>query len=94
MNAEEFMRLHADNAVAGNMPEVIKDLTPEVLAKLGTLMAGVAPPFTASDVKTVSAGAGDAIFDVTYTAAAGTVNWRETVRQIDGAWKIVDIANR
>ena len=94
MNAEEFMRLHADNAVAGNMPEVLKDLTPEVMAKLGALMAGVAPPFTGSSVTAVSGGSGDAIFDVTYTADAGKVDWRETVRQIDGTWKIVDIVAR
>jgi hypothetical protein len=94
MNAEEFMKLHADNAVAGKIPEVMKDLTPEALAQVGALMAGAPQPFTGNSVKSVSENGGDAIFDVTYTAAAGQVDWRETVRQIDGTWKIVDIVKQ
>ena len=94
MNAEEFMKAHADNAVAGKIPEVMKDLTPEVLAKLGPLMAGAPQPFKSNSVTPAGENGGDAIFDVTYAADAGTVDWRETVRQIDGTWKIIDIVKR
>lgn len=94
MNAEEFMKLHADNAVAGTIPEVMKDLTPEALAQVGALMAGAPQPFTGHSVKTVSDDGTDAVMDVTYTAAAGQVDWRETLRQTDGTWKIVGIVKR
>ena len=94
MNAEEFMKAHADNAVAGKIPEVMKDLTPEALAQVGALMAGAPQPFKSNSVAAAGENGSDALFDVTYNADAGSVNWRETVRQIDGTWKIVDIVKQ
>ena len=92
MDAKEFMQLHADNAVAGKMPEVLKDLTPESMAQVGGLMAGAQQPFTANRVE-VKGAEGDAhIFDVTYTDSAGKdFSMRETVKQVDGTWKIVQL---
>ena len=51
MEAIEFMQLHADNAVAGKMPDVLKDLTPESMTQVGGLMAGAAQPFKANKVE-------------------------------------------
>src|SRR4051812_12853493 len=91
MNAEEFMRDHADKASSGRVPEIMGDLTPDSLAQVGALMAGAPQPFTGSSVATVSESGDDYIFDVTYKADAGSLTWRETVRQMDGKWKIVNI---
>ena len=91
MNAEEFMKGHADKASTGRVAEIMGDLTPESLAQVGAILAGAPQPFTANTVVPVRASGDDHIFDVTYTADGGTVSMRETVKQIDGTWKIVHI---
>lgn len=93
MNAEEFMRDHAEKASTGRIPEILGDLTPEAMAKLGGLMAGGPNPPKAYEVTPVSQSGDDHIFDVTYTGDGDTkVSMRETVREIDGKWRIVDLA--
>jgi hypothetical protein len=92
MDAQEFMQLHADNAVAGKMPEVMKDLTPEAMASLPALMAGAPNPAKSNSVQSVRQDGDDHLFDVTYSGDGGaSVSMRETVRQVDGVWKIVKI---
>jgi hypothetical protein len=92
MNAEEFMKDHADKASTGRIAEIMGDLTPEAMGQLGPLVAGAPQPFTGNSVATVSANGDDHIFDVTYTGdGGGTVSMRETVRQVDGKWKIVKL---
>jgi len=89
MNAQEFMQAHADNACAGKIPEVMKDLTPEALGQLPALMAGAPNPMKTNKVVPVSESGGDFIFDVTYFGDDGkSVSMRETIRQVDGTWKI------
>ena len=89
MNAQEFMQAHADNACAGRIAEVMKDLAPEALAQLPALMAGAPNPIKTNKVVPVSESAGDYVFDVTYFGEDGkSVSMRETIRQIDGTWKI------
>jgi hypothetical protein len=93
MNAIEFMQLHADNATAGKIPDVMKDLTPEALSQVMGLMAGGPNPITSNKVVAVSQNGEDHIFDVTYFGGDGkSVSMRETVRQIDGTWKIASLA--
>jgi hypothetical protein len=93
MNAQEFLQLHADNAVAGKMAEVMKDLTPEAMAQVGPLMAGGPNPIKSNKVVAVSENGGDFIFDVTYFGEDGkSVSMRETIRQIEGTWKIAALA--
>ena len=67
MDAKEFMQLHADNAVAGKIAEVMKDLTPESMAQVGPLMAGGPNPMEANSVVPRGQEGDDFIFDVTYT---------------------------
>mgnify|MGYP001585654245 CR=1 FL=1 len=88
MNAQEFMQAHADNAVAGKIPDVMKDLVPAALAQVMGLMAGAPNPLTSNKVVAVSQEGDDYIFDVSYFGDGGSVSMRETVRQIDGVWKI------
>ena len=93
MNAQEFMQAHADNACAGKIAEVMKDLTPEAMGQLGPLMAGAPNPIKTNKVVSVSENGGDHIFDVTYFGEDGkSVSMRETIRQIDGTWKIAGLA--
>lgn len=90
MDAKEFMQLHADNAVAGKMPEVMKDLTPESMGQVGGLMAGAQQPFTANKVEPKGQEGDAHYFVVTYTDSAGKdFSMHETIKQVDGTWKIV-----
>ena len=92
MTAEEFIRSHADNACNGKIAEVLADLTPEAMGQVGSLMAGGPNPPKANTVKPVSQNGDDYVFDVTYTGDGGAqASLRDTVRQIDGVWKIVKI---
>lgn len=92
MNAIEFMQAHADNAVAGKIPDVMKDLTPEALSQVMGLMAGGPNPIKSNKVVEVSQNGDDHVFDVTYFGDDGkSVSMRETVRQIDGTWKIANL---
>lgn len=91
--ALEFMQGHADNAVAQKMAEVMADLTPDAMSGLMPLMGSLPNPATGNKVEAVSQNGDDYIFDVTYTGDGGKAGtMRETVRQIDGVWKIVGIA--
>ncbi len=94
MTAQEFMQAHADNACAGKIQQVIGDLTPAAMAQLGPLMAGAPNPMKENKVVAVSDNGSDFLFDVTYTGDAGkSVTMRETLRQVDGTWKIVNLAS-
>lgn len=86
------MREHAEKACTGRIAEILGDLTPEAMGQLGPLMAGGPNPPKANTVVPVSANGSDHIFDVTYTGDGATASMRETVRQIDGTWKIVALA--
>jgi hypothetical protein len=93
MDALEFMQTHADNATAGKIPEVMKDLTPEALQQVMPLMAGGPNPIKSNTVVAKGQEGGDFIFDVTYSGDGGrSVSMREWVRQIDGVWKIAKLA--
>lgn len=92
MTAEEFMKRHADKACEGKFGEIMADLTPDAMAQVGALMAGAPQPLKSNTVARVSASGGDEVFDVTYTGeGGGTVSMRETLRQINGEWKIVSL---
>jgi hypothetical protein len=86
------MQEHADKAVAGKIPEIMGDLTPEAMAQLPALMAGAPNPLKGNSVVNVSQNGDEHIFDVTYTGDNGSVSMRETVRQLDGKWRIVNLA--
>jgi len=86
------MQGHADKACEGRIAEILADLTPEALAQLGPLMAGAPNPLKTNSVVPVATAGGDRVFDVTYGGeGGGTVSMRETVREIGGAWKIVNL---
>ena len=93
MDAQEFMQLHADNATAGKIPEVMKDLTPEALQQVMPLMAGGPNPIAKNSVVSKGQEGDHFVFDVTYSGADGaSVSMREWVKQTDGVWKIEKLA--
>jgi hypothetical protein len=90
--AEAFMRGHAEKASSGRIPEIIGDLTPDAMAQLPALMACGPNPPTGYNVAPVSQNGEEYVFDVTYTGDGDAkVTMRETVRQIDGTWKIAKL---
>ena len=92
MDAEAFMKDHADKASSGRVAEIMGDLTPEAMQQLMPLMAGGPTAATSNSVKPVSSANGDHIFDVTYSDNDGkSVSMRETVRELDGKWRIVKL---
>ncbi len=92
MEALEFMQLHADNAVAGKIPEVMKDLTPEALQQAMPIIATGPNPIRSNSVVAAGQEGDDHIFDVTYSGDDGkSVSMREWVRQIEGTWKIAKV---
>jgi hypothetical protein len=91
MDAKQFMQTHADNAVAGKMAEVMKDLTPESLAQVGPLMVGGPNPLEANNVVARGQDGEDHVFDVTYTGGGKSLSMREWVRNVGGTFKIVKL---
>ena len=92
MDAREFMQGHADKACAGKIGEIMGDLTPEAMMQVMPLMAGGPNPATGNTVVPVRQDGDDHIFDVTYTGDGGaSASMRETVRQVDGVWKIIKL---
>ena len=92
MDAEAFMRGHAEKASSGRVPEILGDLTPEAMQQIMAMMGEMPNPATGYSMKTVSNNDGTAVFDVTYTGDGGKAfTIRDHVGQIDGAWRIVKI---
>ena len=92
MDAQEFMQGHADKACTGRIAEILGDLTPEAMAQVGPIMATGPNPPKANTVVPVSQAGEDYVFDVTYTGDGDAkAAMRETVRQVDGTWKIISI---
>jgi hypothetical protein len=91
-DAEAFMRGHAEKASTGRVAEILGDLTPDAMQQLMPIAATLPNPATGYDVAPVSNSGDDHIFDVTYTGEGDkSATMRETVRQIDGTWRIVNI---
>jgi len=92
MDAEAFIRGHAEKASSGRVTEILADLTPEAMQQIMAMAAEMPNPATGYSMVTVSNGDGQAVFDVTYTGEGGkTFTIRDHVSQIDGAWRIVKI---
>jgi hypothetical protein len=93
MNAEEFMRDHANKASSGRIAEVMGDLTPESVQQAMAALAGGPNPATGNSVTPAGQEGDDHLFDVTYTGEGGaSVSIRDRVRQVDGKWKITQIS--
>lgn len=91
MDVEQFMRVHALKAMTGAVAPTIIDLTPEATAD--ALALGDRGLLRTRDVhmRRVPGDDGAPVFDVTYIDRKQSITLRETVRNIDGQWKIAHI---
>lgn len=90
IDAETFMRIHAMKAMTGALAATVMDLTPEASAQAMTLAERGLPRARDVRMRRVE-GDGDPVFDVTYADGARKVTLRETVREVNGEWKIARI---
>ncbi len=91
MDVEQFMRVHALKAMTGAVAPTIIDLTPEAIADALAIGDRGLPRTRDVQMRRV-AGSDDApVFDVTYIDRHQSVTLRETIRNIDGQWKIARI---
>lgn len=91
MDVEQFMRLHALKAMTGAVAPTIIDLTPEATADALTLGAHGLPRTRDVRLRRVAGDDDGPVFDVTYIDRTQSITLRETVRNIDGQWKIAHI---
>lgn len=91
ISAEETARRHGQAVVDGNMAQVMADLTPEAMAKLGGI-AGSLQGVTAYEIAKHEQDGEDHVFDITYSAAAGPLTVRSRWREMGEDWKVVDAA--
>ena len=90
MDADTFMWIHALKAMTGALAATVIDLTPEASAQALALGERGLPRTRDVRLRRVP-GAGDPVFDVTYADGARELTLRETVREVNGEWKIARI---
>lgn len=90
IDAETFMRIHAMKVMTGALAATVMDLTLEASAQAMTLGERGLPRTRDVRMRRVP-GDGDPVFDVTYADGARKVTLRETVREVNGEWKIARI---
>jgi hypothetical protein len=92
MTAEEAAHRHAKAAVAGNLTQLMADLTPDALAGLmaqGGAGGGFQQP-AGYELKLHAQEGDDYVFDIIYTGPAGNITLRDRLRKIGDEWKIVE----
>jgi hypothetical protein len=88
--AEEAAHAHARASVAVDLARVFGDMTPEAFAK-AIQMGNVSWTLTGYDLAFRGGEGGDHVFDITYQSDLGPLTIQYRFRDIDGAWRIVDI---
>lgn len=99
-SAREAAERNAEAVVAGNFSQIMADITPEALTQMmqmGASAGGLNPAqlpnisaYAIAEAGQTEDGEGE-IFQVAFTAAAGTATLEATWRQVAGAWKITAI---
>lgn len=92
ITAEEAAHRHARAAVAGNLAQLMADLTPQALATLmaqGGAGTGFQQP-RGYELKLHGQEGNDYIFDITYAGPIGDVTLRDRFSRIGDQWKIVE----
>ena len=91
-SAEEAARAFGRAVVEGNMAAVVAAMTPDALAKLMEISGREWFGYAGCDVGEGALDGDDQLIDITYhTNRAQRVAIRYRIRQIEGAWKIVDL---
>ncbi|MDZ4278134.1 MAG: hypothetical protein U1B78_03235 [Dehalococcoidia bacterium] len=88
--AEEAAHAQSRAVLSGDMGAIVHGMTPEGFAKA---MEIGNTSWNSTGYEMVPLGREDDayVFDITFQTEAGPLTLRERFRQIDGAWKMVDI---
>jgi hypothetical protein len=97
--AREATERTARAVVAGNLAQIMADLTPEALAQMmamgasaGSLSPASMPNITAYEIAEIGLDGDSEVFHITFTSAVGRATLAATWRQIMGQWKIAAVS--
>ncbi len=88
---EDAIHAHAPSIVAGDIGAAVRSMTPEGLAT--SMAAGNTTwNITSYDLSSRGRNEDDYLFDIVYETDLGQMRLRYRVRDVDGAWKVTDVA--
>jgi len=87
--ARETAERHANDVIAGNMPGVIADFTPEAMTAFQAHNAMPPRPTTKSDIVSSSQEGDKQVFEIKYTNDSESLVIRSWWQDEQGTWKIV-----
>jgi hypothetical protein len=97
--AREAAERNAQAVVAGNLAQIMGDITPEALnqmmqmaAQSGGLSPAAMPNIQGYEITEMPSDGDGEVFHVTFTSASGTATLAATWRQVMGQWKITAVA--
>ncbi len=89
--AEEAARAHADATIAIDLGTTLREMTPEAMSKVMQL-GNRGWTFTSYKLAPQGRDGGDYLFRITYATEDGPLPLDYRFREIDGEWRVVDIA--
>ena len=87
---EDAAHVHARALIAGDFGTALRSMTPEALGKAMEL-GNQTWIITSYDLAPEGRDGDDYLFAVTYQTDLGPMRLRYRLRDVDGAWKVVDI---
>ena len=87
---EDTAHAHARALIAGDIGTALRTMTPEAFGKAMEL-GNQTWIITSYDLAPEGRDGGDYLFAVTYQTDLGPMRLRYRLRDVDGAWKVVDI---
>jgi hypothetical protein len=91
LSPEEAARAHAEATVAGDVGQAVRDMTPDALMQAMTI-GNKSWDYTGYELTGRGQEGDDHVFDILYHTKAGSFTIRDRFRQIDGVWRVVDVA--
>jgi hypothetical protein len=91
---EDAVRANCDALMMGDLTRIMTDLTPEALGALMASGANMAmmPILLGYEIESQAVSGEDHVVRVAFTTPDRVITAIETWREIDGAWKITNIA--
>jgi hypothetical protein len=89
-SAEEAAHAHARAAVTGDIGTYVRGMTPDALAK-AMAVGNTNWDVLSHEIESQRRDGDDYVFDICYRSKLEPLTMRERFRNIDGAWKLVDI---
>ncbi len=93
---EDAIHAHARSIVAGDIGAAVRSMTPEGLgtsmANFGNTTWNITWNITSYDLSAGGRDGDDYLFDIVYETDLGQMRLRYRVRDVDGQWKVTDVA--